>query len=120
MNQNGKHANVAVVDTLENATRTAEATVFDDPNDPSLQPPKEVETKKRGSWKRKLIGWSFVLVLIGGGLVARQHGQEAEVGRQGGAGRRTGSGLRHRSHPLCRAAHGPGNSQSESDREATS
>ena len=44
MNQNGKHANVAVVDRLENATRAADAIAFDDPNDPALQPPKEVET----------------------------------------------------------------------------
>src|SRR2546423_1999739 len=70
MNQNGKHANVAVVDRLENATRAADAIAFDDPNDPALQPPKEVETKKRGTWKRKLIGWTFVLLLIGGGFVA--------------------------------------------------
>src|SRR5437763_1164215 len=70
MNQNGKHANVAVVDRLENATRAADAIAFDDPNDPALRPPKEVETKKRGTWKRKLIGWTFVLLLIGGGVVS--------------------------------------------------
>ena len=70
MNQNGKHTNVAVVDTLETATRAGDGTAFHDPSDPTLQPPKEVETKKRGTWKRKLMGWAFVLLLIGGGIVA--------------------------------------------------
>lgn len=67
MNQNGKHRNVAVVDPLANS---ADATALYDLGDPVLQPPTETETKKRGGWKRKLIGWSFLLLLIGGGVVA--------------------------------------------------
>jgi hypothetical protein len=67
MNQNGKYRNVAVVDPVANE---ADAMAFYDLGDPLLQPPKEAETKKRGGWKRRLIGWSFLLLLIGGGIVA--------------------------------------------------
>jgi hypothetical protein len=41
-----------------------------DLGDPGLQPPTETETKKRGGWKRQLIGWSFLVLLIGAGIVA--------------------------------------------------
>ena len=67
MNQNGKHANVAVLDVLDNET---EATTFYNSTDPVLRPAKETDTRKRGSWKRKLIGWCFILLLVGGGTLA--------------------------------------------------
>ena len=41
-----------------------------DPSNPVLQPPKESDAKKKTSWKRKLIGWSVILLLIGAGLGA--------------------------------------------------
>jgi hypothetical protein len=70
MNQNGRNGNVAVVDKLEDATRIEDATAFYDPNDPALQPAKEIGAKQRRTWKWKLIGWSLVLLLIGGGVFA--------------------------------------------------
>ena len=41
-----------------------------DPSNPVLQPPKESDAKKKTAWKRRLIGWSVILVLIGAGLGA--------------------------------------------------
>ena len=41
-----------------------------DPGNPVLQPPKDSDAKKKTSWKRKLIGWSVILLLIGAGLGA--------------------------------------------------
>jgi hypothetical protein len=70
MNQNGRHRNVAVIETVDEETRADEATSFYDTREPVLKPAKELETKKRGNWKRKLVGWSFVLLLIAGGAVA--------------------------------------------------
>src|SRR5437879_766716 len=70
MNQNGKHRNIAVIETVDEETRADEATSFYDTREPALKPAKELEIKKRGNWKRKLVGWSFVLLLIAGGAVA--------------------------------------------------
>jgi len=41
-----------------------------DPNHPALQPPKDPDTKKKSTWKRKLISWSVILLLIGAGVGA--------------------------------------------------
>jgi hypothetical protein len=41
-----------------------------DTNDPVLQPPKETDARKKRTWKRRLIGWSVILLLIGAGLGA--------------------------------------------------
>ena len=41
-----------------------------DMNDPVLQPAKDPDAKRKNSWKRKLIGWSVVLMLIGAGVGA--------------------------------------------------
>ena len=70
MNQNGKHRNVAVIETIDEETRADEATSYYDTREPALKPAKELENKKRGNWKRKLVGWSFVLLLVAGGAVA--------------------------------------------------
>lgn len=67
MNQNGKHGNVAVVDVLDDKTGAEKADTFYDSTDPILKPAKESALHRRGSWKRKLIGWSFILLLISGG-----------------------------------------------------
>lgn len=41
-----------------------------DPNNPALQPPNDPEAKTKKTWKRKLISWSVILVLIGAGVGA--------------------------------------------------
>lgn len=69
MNQNGKQRNLSAIDVIDEETNQAEAIVYDTEN-PILQPAREInKTKKRG-WKRRVIGWSFALLLIGGGVVA--------------------------------------------------
>ena len=67
---NGKHNNVSVIDLIEDDPKSDQTTsTFYDANNPALQPAKQIVTRKK-SWKRKLIGWSFVLLLIGGGAFA--------------------------------------------------
>jgi hypothetical protein len=41
-----------------------------DPNNPALQPATDPDTKKKKTWKRKLIVWSVILLLIGAGVGA--------------------------------------------------
>jgi hypothetical protein len=41
-----------------------------DMNHPALQPPKDRDTRRKKTWKRKLIGWSVILLLIGAGVGA--------------------------------------------------
>lgn len=41
-----------------------------DPSNPVLQPPQDPAAKKARPWKRKLIGWSVILLLIAAGLGA--------------------------------------------------
>ena len=41
-----------------------------DTNNPVLQPAKDPNAKKKSTWKRKLIGWSVILLLIGAGAGA--------------------------------------------------
>lgn len=71
MNQNnGNHRHVALVDVIEDETPAGETTTFYDSDNPVLKPAKQVVTGKGKSWKRSLIKWSFVLLLIGSGAVA--------------------------------------------------
>src|SRR5260370_35891073 len=72
MNQNnGNHHTVAVLDLVEDDTKQNQAAgAFYDSNDPVLKPAKEIDPTKKKSWKRKLVGWSLVLLLITGGAVA--------------------------------------------------
>src|SRR5713226_6100259 len=68
---NGRHGNVSVIDLIEDDPQPEQTTAnFYDPSNPVLQPATKTEIGKKKSWKRKLIGWSFVLLLIGGGAVA--------------------------------------------------
>jgi hypothetical protein len=69
MNQNGKHGNLAAVDVLAAEPQT-ESTAFFDSNSPLLKPAKEDDKSKTRSWKRRLVGWLFVLLLIAGGAIA--------------------------------------------------
>jgi cytoskeletal protein RodZ len=57
------------VDAIEDAGPD-EGNSFYDPGDPVFAPPKQNVTKSKKSWKRKLLGWSFVLVLAAGGVLA--------------------------------------------------
>ena len=41
-----------------------------DPNNPVLQPAKDPDVKKNKTWKRKLISWSLILLLVGAGVGA--------------------------------------------------
>lgn len=41
-----------------------------DKNNPLLQPPKDPDTKKKKTWKRKLMIWSVILLLVGTGAGA--------------------------------------------------
>lgn len=71
MNQNnGNHRHVALVDVIEDETPAGETTTFYDSDNPVLKPAKQVVTGKGKSWKRSLIKWCFVLLLIGSGAVA--------------------------------------------------
>ncbi len=71
MNQNnGNHHTVGVLDLVEDETKQSQTTdAFYDSNDPVLKPAKEIDPTKKKSWKRKLVGWSFVLLLITSGAV---------------------------------------------------
>jgi hypothetical protein len=71
MNQNGNHDHVAVVDVIDEDTQQHEkAATFYDPSDPVLKPAKQLEARPKKGWKRRLISWSLVLLLIGGSAVA--------------------------------------------------
>jgi hypothetical protein len=43
---------------------------FFDSNNPEFSPPKDNATQKKKPWKRKLIGWCFILLIIAAGLFA--------------------------------------------------
>lgn len=70
MNQNNGHHHLPTVD-LNEEDRSPEqtASIFYDSSKPELKPAKQVAVNKKG-WKRRLLGWCFVLLLIFGGAVA--------------------------------------------------
>ena len=41
---------------------------FFDPNNPEFSPPNDNATQKKKPWKRKLIGWCFILLIIAAGV----------------------------------------------------
>src|ERR1051325_11127285 len=67
---NGTESNVSVLDLIEEdpLQETETASLFDS-SDPVLHAAKPDEPKKKG-WKRKLVTWSFILLLIAAGAVA--------------------------------------------------
>ncbi|HEX3144550.1 MAG TPA: hypothetical protein VHQ64_11315, partial [Pyrinomonadaceae bacterium] len=69
MNQNGNQRNLSAVEVIDEDTIQTEPILYDRDN-PVLQPAQERGKTKKRSWKRRLIGWSFALLLIGGGVVA--------------------------------------------------
>src|SRR5437870_4238066 len=71
MNQNGNRDHVAVMDVIDEDTQQHEkAAPFYDPSNPAFEPAKQVDAGQKKRWKRKLISWSFVVLLIGGSAVA--------------------------------------------------
>src|SRR5438132_6775615 len=71
MNQNnGNHRSVAVVDAIEEDHSPDEtAGTFYDSSNPMLKSAKQISTGKK-SWKRKLVLWGLLLVVIAGGAIA--------------------------------------------------
>ena len=51
---------------LNDTSEQDEGNAFYDPDDPCLCAAEAERCDKKETWKRKLIGWCFVLVLIGG------------------------------------------------------
>src|SRR5262245_53484999 len=71
MNQNnGNHSRIAVADFIDCETPASESTIFDDPDEPVLKAAKQIVTGKGKSWKRSVIKWCFILLLIGSGAIA--------------------------------------------------
>lgn len=71
MNQQNKQpGKITVVDSERGDESNGSGSNVLDPNDPVLQPPKDPDAKKKKTWKRKLIGWSVILLLIGAGVGA--------------------------------------------------
>ncbi|HKO62966.1 MAG TPA: hypothetical protein VJV03_17535 [Pyrinomonadaceae bacterium] len=71
MNPNGNNRRVAATDFIEDVHEDglSEAAFYDRSN-PVLAPAKPITTSKRKTWKRKLMGWGFVaLLLVIGGFV---------------------------------------------------
>src|SRR5437660_175371 len=70
MNQNNGNHRLAAVDVIEEdrAPEQIESTFYDS-NNPELKPAKQVAVSKKG-WRRKLVSWCFILLLIFGGAVA--------------------------------------------------
>jgi len=65
MNQNGNHDHVAVLDPIdEDAKGREKASAFYDPSNPSLKPVKPESAGHKKSWKRRLISWTVVLILM--------------------------------------------------------
>src|SRR5450432_3632631 len=72
-NGDGNHrpqssTDLAVVETAPPAEQSVSS--FYDARNPVLAPAKPVGNAQQRNWKRKLIGWGLVLLLIGGGAVA--------------------------------------------------
>ena len=65
MNRNGNNRRGTGADVLEDVHQDVQSeTAFYDPSNPVLAPAKEITTGKRKNWKRKLMGWSFVVLLL--------------------------------------------------------
>lgn len=65
MNRKGNSRRGTGADVLEDIHQDVQSeTAFYDPSNPVLAPAKEITAGKRKNWKRKLIGWSFVVLLL--------------------------------------------------------
>jgi hypothetical protein len=70
MNQNNGHHRLSAVDVIEEeVTSEQTGTTFYDANSPEFRPAKQIDVRRKKSWKRKLVGWSVLLLLICGAAV---------------------------------------------------
>ena len=71
MNRNGNNHGLSVAEVIETDSRQGrDETAFYDPSNPVLAPAKEINPSKKKNWKRKIIGWTLiVLLLVGSGFV---------------------------------------------------
>lgn len=70
MNQQHRELDkISLLDTRQGPDQNGTGDSGFDANDPSHQPPRETGVKKK-TWKRKLVGWSIILLLIGAGVGA--------------------------------------------------
>ena len=65
-NRNNGRVSIELVDDPPDRDRNS----FLDSNSPEFSPPKETTTNKKKPWKRKLIGWCFILLIIVAGVLA--------------------------------------------------
>jgi hypothetical protein len=65
--QDQTYGSTAIVDGGHGAQGNGSGSNPLDMNNPVLQPPKDPDTGKKKTWKRKLIGWTLILLLIGAG-----------------------------------------------------
>jgi hypothetical protein len=71
MNQNNGNHRLAAVDVIDEEVASERINGnFYDANNPELKPAKALDVTKKKGWKRKLVAWCFVLLLIGGGAMA--------------------------------------------------
>ncbi len=65
-NRNNGRVSIELVDDPPDRDRNS----FLDSSSPEFSPPKETATNKKKPWKRKLIGWCFILLIIVAGVFA--------------------------------------------------
>ena|SRR5947207_4233059 len=71
MNQNNGHHRLSAVDVIEEERAPEQpGTSFYDASSPEFKPARQTDIRRKKSWKRKLVGWSVVLLLICGAAVA--------------------------------------------------
>ena len=71
MNQNNGHHRLSAVDVIEEERAPEQpGTSFYDASSPEFKPARQTDVRRKKSWKRKLVGWSVVLLLICGAAVA--------------------------------------------------
>jgi len=71
MNQNNGNHRLAAVDVIDEEVASERTNGnFYDASNPELRPAKPIDVAKKKGWKRKLVAWCFVLLLIGGGAIA--------------------------------------------------
>src|SRR5436853_2213000 len=70
MNQNNGHHRLSAVDVIEEERAPEQpGTSFYDASSPEFKPAKQIDVRRKKSWKRKLVGWSVLLLLICGAAV---------------------------------------------------
>lgn len=68
--QNDGSGKTAIIDSEHGAETNGASSNIIDPNNPLLQPPADKDAKTKKTWKRKLISWSLMLLLVGAGVGA--------------------------------------------------